>query len=209
MKGAEAPICRPDPVSREVCCLPGSRIRDVAERLPGLVSPTDYYPLIVVHVGASDMASSSLKNIKKDYRALGEVVRGSGAQVVFSSILQDKGEDLKNARRIWQMNKWLEQRCHSQRFGYLDHGTQFGRPGVLEAGGAGLTTKGKSCFGRRLARLVKAALNYICWGRGALIQVCSNAKLLQLLLPMSWFHLELGSDAFIQTPVVWGTNKMD
>ena len=84
---------------------------------------------------------------------------GSGAQIVFSSILWDKGEDLKKARQIWQINKWLEQWCHSQGFGYLEHGTQFGRPGVLGAGGAGLTTKGKCGFGRRLARLVKKALN--------------------------------------------------
>ena len=110
-------------------------------------------------MGASDIDSSSLENIKKDYRALGEVVRGSGAQIVSSSILQDKGEDLKKARWIWQVNKWLEQWCHSQGFRYLEHRTQFGKPGVLGAGGAGLTTKGKCGFGRRLARLVKKALN--------------------------------------------------
>ena len=83
LKGTEAPICQPDLVSREVCCLQGARIRGVAEGLPGLVSPNGYYLLLVVHVGAGDMDSSSLENIKKDYRALGEVVRGSGAQIVF------------------------------------------------------------------------------------------------------------------------------
>uniref|UniRef100_A0A8B9F7M5 Uncharacterized protein n=1 Tax=Amazona collaria TaxID=241587 RepID=A0A8B9F7M5_9PSIT len=159
LKGTEAPICRPDPASREVCCLPGARIRDVAERLPALVGPTDYYPLLVIHVGATDIDSSSPETIKKDYRALGEVVRGSGAQIVFSSILQDTGQDLEKARRIGQVNKWLEGWCYSQGFGYLDHGTQYSRPGLLGAGGAGLTNKGKSGFGRRLARLVKDALN--------------------------------------------------
>uniref|UniRef100_A0A672URF4 SGNH hydrolase-type esterase domain-containing protein n=1 Tax=Strigops habroptila TaxID=2489341 RepID=A0A672URF4_STRHB len=159
LKGTEALICRPDPVSREVCCLPGAQIRDVTERLPALVSPADYYPLLVVHVGARDIDSSCLEDIKKDYRALGEVVKGSGAQIVFSSILQGKGEDLKKARRVWQVNKWLESWCHSQGFGYLEHGAPFGRPDLLEAGGAGLTKKGKSCFGRRLARLVRKALN--------------------------------------------------
>ncbi|XP_065541888.1 uncharacterized protein LOC136017503 [Lathamus discolor] len=37
LQGTEALICRPDPASREVCCLPGAWIRDVAERLPALV----------------------------------------------------------------------------------------------------------------------------------------------------------------------------
>ena len=63
------------------------QMRDVAERLPALVNATDYYPLLVIHVGARDIDSSSLRSIKKDYRALGEVVRGSGAQIVFSTIL--------------------------------------------------------------------------------------------------------------------------
>uniref|UniRef100_A0A8B9IV37 Uncharacterized protein n=1 Tax=Amazona collaria TaxID=241587 RepID=A0A8B9IV37_9PSIT len=159
LKGTEAPICRPDPGSREVCCLPGARIRDVAEKLPALVGPTDCYPLLVIHVGATDIDSSSPETIKKDYRALGGVVRGSGAQIVFSSILQDTGQDLEKARRIGQVNKWLEGWCYSQGFGYLEHGTQYSRPGLLEAGGTGLTKKGKSGFGRRLARLVKDALN--------------------------------------------------
>ena len=121
MKGTEALICRPDPVAREVCCLPGARIREVAERLPALVNATDYYPLLVIHVGARDIESSSLRSIKKDYRALGEMVRGSGAQIVFSTILQDTGEELPKARRIGQVNKWLKGWCHSQGIGCLEH----------------------------------------------------------------------------------------
>ncbi len=47
--------------------------RDVAERIPSLIRPTDWcYPLLVFHVGASDTAGSSLRNIKRDFRALGE-----------------------------------------------------------------------------------------------------------------------------------------
>lgn len=34
LKGAEGPICRPDPLHREVCCLPGARVKDVRNFLP-------------------------------------------------------------------------------------------------------------------------------------------------------------------------------
>ena len=51
LRGTEGPICRPDPSHREVCCLPGARVRDVAKELPGLVRPSDYYPLLVIQVG--------------------------------------------------------------------------------------------------------------------------------------------------------------
>ena len=134
-------------------------MRDVTKRLPSLVQSTDYYPLLLFHVGTSDTARSSLRNIKKDYRALGAVVRDSGAQVVFSSVLLVKGKGFERASRIWQINKWLWDWCHSQGFGYLDHGTRFEKPGLLGADGVHLSEKGKSIFGHRLAKLVKRALN--------------------------------------------------
>ena len=89
LTGMEAPICQPDALSREVCCLPGACIKDVTKRLLSLVQSRDYYPslLLLFHVGSSDTGGSSLRSIMKDYRALGAVVRDTGVQVVFSSIL--------------------------------------------------------------------------------------------------------------------------
>lgn len=51
-RGMEGPIYRPDPdlSHREVCCLPGARVRDITRKLPELVHPTDYYLLLIVQV---------------------------------------------------------------------------------------------------------------------------------------------------------------
>jgi len=46
LKGAEGPICRPDPLHREVCYLPGAWVKDIRKKLPSLVWPSDYYPLL-------------------------------------------------------------------------------------------------------------------------------------------------------------------
>jgi len=70
LRGTEGPICRPDPSHREVCCLPGARVRDVARKLLGLVRPSDYYPLLVVQVGGDEIAERSPKAVKRDFRAL-------------------------------------------------------------------------------------------------------------------------------------------
>jgi len=59
LRGTEGPICRPDPSHREVCCLPGARVKDVAKKLPGLVRPCDYYPLLVMQVGGDEVAERS------------------------------------------------------------------------------------------------------------------------------------------------------
>jgi len=52
---------------------------------------------------------------------------------------------------------------------FLDHRTPFEKPGLAAADGVHLSEKGKSTFRHRLAKLVKRALNYSCWGRGTSI----------------------------------------
>ena len=107
-------------------------------------------------MGTSDPARSSLRSIKKDYRALGEGVRNSGVQAVFSSVLSVKGKEFESTSQIWQINNWLW--GHSQGFSYLDHGTRFQKPGLLGADGVHLSEKGKTLCAHRLAKLVKRAL---------------------------------------------------
>jgi len=70
-RGTEGLICRLDPSHREVCCLPGAWVKDVAKKLPGLVQPSDYYLLLVMQVGRDKMAERSPKAIKRDFRTRG------------------------------------------------------------------------------------------------------------------------------------------
>ncbi|GAB0208750.1 hypothetical protein GRJ2_003340700 [Grus japonensis] len=80
LKGTEGPICRADPPLREVCCLPGARVKDIARKLPSLVQPSDYYPLLLLHVGGDEAETRSTKAIKRDFRLLGQSLKDSGAQ---------------------------------------------------------------------------------------------------------------------------------
>ncbi|XP_068784552.1 uncharacterized protein [Struthio camelus] len=158
LQRTEAPIYRPDLLSREVCCLPGARIRDVMERLPRLVHTSDYYPLLLFHVGAND-TKGKLETIKQDFRALGMVVKGLGAQVVFSSILAVRGKDGRSSRPIFQVNNWLRHCCWQQGFGFCDHGTLFEDQQLMGRDGIHLTKRGRRVFANRSASLVRRALN--------------------------------------------------
>uniref|UniRef100_R7VVZ9 Uncharacterized protein n=1 Tax=Columba livia TaxID=8932 RepID=R7VVZ9_COLLI len=84
-KGTEGSVCRPDPLLREVWCLPGARVKDMKRKLPVLERPSDYFPLLIFQVGSNETAIGNPKAIIRDFRALGGLVKGSGAQVVFSS----------------------------------------------------------------------------------------------------------------------------
>ncbi|KAK4808505.1 hypothetical protein QYF61_005822 [Mycteria americana] len=81
LRGTEGPICRMDPPLREACCLPGAWVKDITRILPNLVQPSDYYPLLLFHVGGDEAATQSPRAIKRDFRALGQLVRDSGAQM--------------------------------------------------------------------------------------------------------------------------------
>lgn len=78
LRGTEAPICRPDQSHREVCCLPGTQVRDINRKLPKLVRSTDYFPLLIVQMGSDEMAQRSQQTMKRDFRGLGQIVQGVG-----------------------------------------------------------------------------------------------------------------------------------
>jgi len=105
LRGTEGPICRLDPSHREVCCLPGARVRDVAKKLSDLVRPSDYYTLLVMQVGRDEITERSPKAIKRDFRALGRLVEGSGAQVVFPSIPSVAGNSTERGRKTHLVNR--------------------------------------------------------------------------------------------------------
>lgn len=61
------------------------------ERLPNLVQPSDFCPLLLFHVSTSDTARGDLESLKHDYTAPKAMVKGMGAQVVSFSIVLVRG----------------------------------------------------------------------------------------------------------------------
>ena len=119
LRGTESPICWPDPIRREVCCLPGARVRDISRKLPELIRPSDYYPLLIIQAGRDEIAEKSLRSIKKDFRGLGWVVDGAGVQVVFSYIISVAGKGTERIQKTYLLNKWLRGWCNHRNFGFF------------------------------------------------------------------------------------------
>jgi len=159
LKGTEGPICEPDPSHREVCCLPGARVRDGARKLPGLVRPSDYYPVLVMQVGGDEIAERSPKAIESYFRALGRLVEGSGAQVVFSSIPSVAVKSTERDRKTHLIDRWLRDWCRQRNLGFFDHGEVYIALGLLVTGGVQLSQRGKRILAHELAGLIERALN--------------------------------------------------
>jgi len=159
LRGTEGPICREDPPLREVCCLPGARVKDIARNLPRLVRPSAYYPLLLFHVGVDEVAVSSPRVVKKEFKALGRLVKESGAQVIFSLLLPAVGREVERHRQTQSINTWLRDWCHCHSFGFFDHGMAHTAPSLLASNGSQLSQRGKRIFAQELAGLIDRALN--------------------------------------------------
>ena len=126
LRGTEGRAHQLDPTSREDCCLLGARVRDISGKLPDLIRPSDYYPLLLVQAGRDEVTEKSMRTMKKDFRGLARVVDGAGVQVVFSSVPSVARKDGKRIRKTHRINKWLRGRCKHKNLGFLffffDHG---------------------------------------------------------------------------------------
>ncbi|RMC18188.1 hypothetical protein DUI87_05069 [Hirundo rustica rustica] len=159
LRGTGGPICRPDPSHREVCCLPGARVQNITERLPALIQPSDCYPLLILQAGSDEIEKRRVKAIKRDFRALGQVIDRAGAQGEFCSVPLVAEENDERNRRTHTINKWLKGWHHRQNFGFFDHGEIFTAPALLVPNGIHLSVKGETFLAHELAELVERALN--------------------------------------------------
>lgn len=140
----EGPMCQLDIFHRQVCCLLGTWVRDSIRRLPGLIEPSDYYPLVVVvHVGFWKVDERSLMAVKKSFKALGQQMEGTGAQLVFSSVPLVAGRNTER-NRTHLINIWVKGRQRS--FGFCHDGTAYMAPGLLETNGFCLSKSPWVCW---------------------------------------------------------------
>ena len=107
LRGTESPVCQPDPTRREVCCVPGAQVRDISRKLPSLICPSYYYPLLIVQASSDEVADRSLRTIRNDFRGLGRLVDGAGVQVVFACIPTVAGKDSEMTRKTHLINRCL------------------------------------------------------------------------------------------------------
>ena len=80
-------------------------MREGARKITCLVKPSDYHPLLVFHTGIEQVGKRSSWAIKRDFRALGRLLKGSGVQAVFSSVLSVGDLDPYKRRRVDMLNE--------------------------------------------------------------------------------------------------------
>ena len=129
------------------------------KKLPSLVRPTDYYPLLLFQVGSDDLGRTSLRTLKKDFRALGRQVKSSGAQVVFSSIPPAIGNNEGLGIMGQRINTWLRAWCARQGFGFFDLGSVCKSLGWPAADRSGFSHWLRGLLRQELGRFIHRALN--------------------------------------------------
>jgi len=100
----------------------------------------------------------SPRTIKRHFRALGWLVRESGTQVIFSSLLPVAGSNTERNRQAQSINTWLCGWCHCHCFGLYGDGMAYTVQGLLASDEIHLSQKGKRVFAHELAGLIDRAL---------------------------------------------------
>jgi len=91
----------------------------------------DYYPLLLFYVGGDEAATCSPSVIKRDFRALGQLAREPGAQVIFSSLLPVVGSDTGRNIQAQSIDKWLCGWHYHHNLCFFDNGMTYTAPALL------------------------------------------------------------------------------
>jgi len=95
-----------------------------------------------------------------DFRASGQLVGESGAQVIFSSLLSVVGSDIGRNRQVQSINTWPRRWYHRHNFVVFDNGMAYVAPGLMVSGAIHLSQSEKRVFAHKLVGLVDRALNW-------------------------------------------------
>lgn len=99
------------PLRRGSLWLPWAWVRDTKRKLRFLANqPSGYFLLLVFFwggVSSDGVLAGSLRKLKRDFRALGQLIKGVGAQTVFSSILLFAGNGEGRDRKC-QLGGWAQ-----------------------------------------------------------------------------------------------------
>jgi len=79
--------------------------------------------------------------MKRNSWGLGQLVKGVGAQVIFSFLPSGVVRDMELSRRTQALNKWLKCWCRHRNFGFFAYGAVYLAPGLVAVDGSCLSVK--------------------------------------------------------------------
>jgi len=102
----------------------------------------------------------STRTIKRDFRALGRLVRESETQVTFPSLLPVTESDTGRNRWPQSINTCLCVWCHHYSFGFFDNGMAFMASGWLVSDGIHISQRRQKVFAHKLTGFFDRSLSY-------------------------------------------------
>lgn len=160
IRGTDRAICHKDRDRRTVCCLPGARVRHIADRVDRLLGGAGENPAVMVHIGTNDKVRGRWSVLKNDFRDLGQKLRARTSKVIFSEILPVPRATPERQREIREVNKWLKNWCRKEGFGFLENWADFCLGYRLYArDGLHLNGEGAAVLGDKMARKLEEYLN--------------------------------------------------
>ncbi|XP_055498195.1 uncharacterized protein LOC129701166 [Leucoraja erinacea] len=160
VRGLDRRFCGRRQETRMVVCLPGTRVRDVSERVQDILKWEGEEPEVVVHIGTNDIGRKREAVLKGEFRELGRELRRRTAKVTISGLLPVPRDSESSNGARWRINEWMKDWCSGYGFKFLDHWELFwGRCDLYRKDGLHLNSRGTNILAGRFAKATGETIN--------------------------------------------------
>lgn len=102
-------------------CVPGAKIVDVLQQIPGLLSEYPYVRNVIIHVGTNDTTKQQSEALKQDFNHLFNELKSCGKSVFISGPIPTFGRGIERFSRLLSFNTWLHSVCPSHNLFFIDN----------------------------------------------------------------------------------------
>jgi len=143
-------FCSKNPSRRMRVCYPGAQVKDVRDRLEGVMRGSGEGATVIVQVGVNDVGKNNTEETMKAYRALIGSLAGSRKRGVVTSILPMVHASMEWYSRAIGLNTRVANICKELGVQFLDLWGEFwGRTEMFALDGLHLSKKGVELLSNR------------------------------------------------------------
>ena len=153
VRGLGRLFCVRDARRRMCVCLPGAGVRDVAERLEGVLGGEGVAPTVCISAGGNDIGKVRPEELLRRYRQALERVRELGGTPVLCGILPRRGAGVRWWSEATALNSRLADHCRRNGWLFVDNWSYFyGKDHLYSRDGVHLSEMGTGALAWSLQR---------------------------------------------------------
>ena len=149
VKFTDRSFCAVDSENRLRICLPGAKMKDIAEHLDDTIKGTEHGSTIIIHGGVNDIGDGRSEELMREFSNIVTRLSKSGRRAIVTGILPKIGAGDAWSSRAIGINDRVKGLCERGNVVFLDYWDMFwDRQDLYSLDGIHLSRKGVEVLGR-------------------------------------------------------------